>query len=67
MLGLGILTGEPAERPLQVDTFSVCGPPTVEADNTATPTTLRPRVELTIDSQTGRILSVKCETPQLAR
>jgi hypothetical protein len=67
MLGLGFLTGEPAERPLRVDTTSLCGPPTVEADNTATPTTLWPRVELTIDSQTGRIVSVRCHTPQLAR
>ena len=63
MLGLGFLTGEPAERPLRVDTRSVCGPPTVSADNTATPTTLWPSVELTIDSQSGRIISVRCGTP----
>lgn len=56
MLTLGLLTGEPADRPLEVDTSSVCEPPTVQADNTVTPT----RAEYAIDPQTGRILSVRC-------
>lgn len=61
MLCLGFLSGEPAERPLEIDTSSICGPSTVEADNTAAPTTLWPSVELTIES--GRITAVRCGTP----